>query len=203
MTLSTSPSGGCGWQLQTFQSEQVLMPIYLDLDGKGRFLSPAWPSFEVEGNEATAVKGFAPSVAEPGEEFELAVRGEDSYYNRATGDIPAYDVTLNGRPFRTIAAREPAVNVLEGIKLDSEGVYRFGFRSPDGKVTGTSNPIWVQRNPAARIYWGETHTRTGMAQGQGSIESKSAALRRYQKWTALLRVEADASIQHFVEVLAA
>ena len=88
MTLSTSPSGGCGWQLQTFQSEQVLMPIYLDLDGKGRFLSPAWPSFKVEGNEATAVKGFAPSVAEPGEEFELAVRGEDSYYNRATGDIP-------------------------------------------------------------------------------------------------------------------
>ena len=156
LTYGDRSGGGRGWQLQTFQSEQVLLPIYLDLDGKGRFLSPAWPAFEVLGNEAVAAKGFAPSVVEPGEEFELAIRSEDFFYNRATGKIPAYG--------------EPAVNVLDGIKIDREGIYRFGFRSPDGKVTGTSNPIWVQRNPAARIYWGETHTHTGMAEGQGSIE---------------------------------
>ena len=170
LTYGDRSGGGRGWQLQTFQNEQVLLPVYLDLDGKGRFLSPAWSSFEVVGNETVAAKGFAPSVVEPGEEFELAIRSEDYFYNRATGEIPAYDVTLNGQPFRKISAGEPAVNVLDGIKIGREGIYRFGFRSPDGKVTGTSNPIWVQRNPASRIYWGETHTHTGMAEGQGSIE---------------------------------
>ena len=109
-------------------------------------------------------------MVEPGEEFELAIRSEDYFYNRATGEIPAYDVTLNGRAFRKIPAGEPAVNVLKGIKIDREGIYRFGFRSPDGKLVGTSNPVWVQRNPRSRIYWGETHTHTGMAEGQGSIE---------------------------------
>ena len=170
MVYGDRGGGGRGWQLQSFQNDQAMAPLYIDLDGSGNFLTPAWPSFEVVGADVHAVKGFAPSVVEPGEPFEMAVRSEDRFFNRATGEIPAYEVTLNGRPFRTLPAGSPALNVLDGLRLDREGVYRFGFRSPDGKITGSSNPIWVRRNPPYRIYWGETHTHTGMAEGQGSID---------------------------------
>ncbi len=162
--------GGRGWQLQSYQNTLTQLPVYIDLDADGKYPTPSWPAFTVVGTTVNAVKGFAPSVVEPGEKFELAVRSEDLYFNRATGDIPAYEVTLNDKPFRTLSASGPALNILEGVSLDAEGVYRFGFRSPDGKITGSSNPIWVRRDPPYRIYWGETHTHTGMAEGQGSID---------------------------------
>ena len=169
-TYGDRSGGGKGWQLQSMGNDDVLLPIFVDLDGSRRPLSLNWPAFRVVGAEVTAVKGFAPSVVEPGEKFTLAVRSEDRLYNRATGSIPAYEVTLNGRPFRTLAAGSDAVNVLEDLSIPDEGVYRFEFRSSDGNVTGSSNPIWVHRDPPHRIYWGETHTHTGMAEGQGTVE---------------------------------
>ncbi len=169
-TYGDRSGGGKGWQLQSMGNDDVLLPIFVDLDGSRRPLALNWPAFRVVGAEVAAVKGFAPSVVEPGEEFKLSVRSEDRLYNRATGSIPAYEVSLNGRAFRTLAAGSDAVNVLEGLSIPDEGVYRFEFRSPDGKVTGSSNPIWVRRDPPHRIYWGETHTHTGMAEGQGTVE---------------------------------
>ena len=162
--------GGEGWRLQSLANDDVLLPVFVDIDGSRRPMALNWPSFRVVGQGVHSVKGFAPSIVEPGEEFALAARSEDRLYNRAAGAVPAYDVTLNGRPFRRIAAGGPAVNVLDGLSLDAEGVYRFAFRSPDGAVSGSSNPVWVRRNPPHRIYWGETHTHTGMAEGQGTVE---------------------------------
>ena len=162
--------GGKGWRLQSPANDDVLLPVFVDIDGSRRPMALNWPSFRVIGEGVRSVKGFAPSIVEPGEKFALAVRSEDRLYNRAGGRIPAYEVTLNGRPFRKLAAGGPAVNVLDGLAIDAEGVYRFAFRSPDGAVSGSSNPVWVRRNPPHRIYWGETHTHTGMAEGQGTVE---------------------------------
>ncbi len=169
-TYGDRSGGGRGWQLQSMGNDDVLLPIFVDIDGSRRPMALIWPAFRVVGSRVHAVKGFAPSIVEPGEKFSLAVRSEDRLYNRATGAIPAYEVTLNGRSFRTLAAGSSAVNVLEGLSIDAEGVYRYNFRSPDGAITGSSNPIWVKRDPAHRIYWGETHTHTGMAEGQGTVE---------------------------------
>ncbi len=161
--------GGRGWRVHTYENDLTLLPVHVDHSGQGKYPTHHWPSFTVTGSGAAAVKGFAPSVVEPGETFELAIRTEDIGYNRATGPIPAYELTLNGQPFRSLPAGGPAVNVLNDVSLDQEGVYRFGLRSPDGKITGSSNPVWVRRNPPHRIYWGETHSHAGMAEGQGSI----------------------------------
>ena len=43
------------------------------------------------------------------------------------------------------------------------------LRARDGRIKTLSNPVWVRRSPPYRLYWGETHTHTGMAEGQGSI----------------------------------
>ncbi|MXY69396.1 MAG: DUF3604 domain-containing protein [Acidobacteriia bacterium] len=162
-------AGSEGWRLQTFATDQAMLPIYIDLDGSGNFLTPRWPAFEIVGTGTEGVTAVAPSIVEPGEDFKLSIRWEDSNGNRATGAMPGAAVTLNGESFRTLDANGDALRVIEGIRLDEEGIYRFGVTSSDGRIKALSNPVWVRSDPPYRLYWGETHTHTGMAEGQGSI----------------------------------
>jgi hypothetical protein len=107
----------------------------------------------------------------PGEPFELAVRSEDRFCNRAAGPIPGYEVLRNGEPVTRIAAGGEAVTILSDLTIDRPGVYRFTVRSDDGSIEGISNPLWVREDPPQRIYWGETHGHGDFAEGQGSPES--------------------------------
>jgi hypothetical protein len=166
-------SGGSpGFKVQSFSTDQLLLPMYVDLDGKGDLLTLRWPPISIEGGAVTGVSAIAPSVVAPGEKFTLRVRSEDRYLNRATGPKPAYQVLLAGREVGKIAAAGAAASAalatVSGLSLDQPGVYRFDVRSEDGKIASTSNPVWVRASPASRIFWGETHGHTGMAEGQGS-----------------------------------
>jgi hypothetical protein len=158
--------GSRGVQVQSSQSDRVVLPLYLDPDGSGVFLTPSWPSFAVHGIEV----------------HDLVVRSEDLRHNRATGPIPAYEVALNGEPYRTIPAGRQAISSVEGVRLEEPGVYRFRIRSTDGSISGTSNPVWVQDDPGHRIYWGDTHAHSGFADGQGSVDG----LYRYAREDAQL-----------------
>ena len=165
-------SGGSeGYKQQSFESKQVMLPIYVDLDGSGNFLTPAWPGYELVGGAATGVSVIVPSVLEPGEEFDISIRWEDKIYNRATNGIPAATVSIDGQSFRDLPADGPALQTLSGAKADREGVLRVEVKSADGKISALSNPLWVRDNPPFRVYWGETHTHTAMAEGQGTIDA--------------------------------
>ena len=162
--------GSEGWKLQTFATDQAMLPIYVDLDGSGNFLTPGWPAFAIHGNAARGVTAVVPSIAAPGEQFALSVRWQDAAGNRATGEMPGAEISLNGRPFRSLEAGGEAVQLVKQVRLAEEGVYRFEVNSADGRIQGLSNPVWVRADPPYRLYWGETHTHTGMAEGQGSLE---------------------------------
>ena len=163
--------GSRGFQVQTFMNDKALLPLYLDLDGDGLFVTPNWPSFQVEGaSEPVRVRAIAPSVVAPNESFDVTIRTEDHYYNRASGAIPAYEVTLNDKPLEALAATDHGLSTIRDVRIPNPGVYRFEVRSADGKITSLSNPVWVQPSPQKRLYWGETHAHTGMAEGQGSID---------------------------------
>jgi hypothetical protein len=71
---------------------------------------------------------------------------------------------------KTVPAGGPALQLVGGLSIDQPGIHRFTVRSPDGKWSATSNPVLVAKNPATRIFWGETHGHTGMAEGQGTAE---------------------------------
>ncbi len=162
-------SGGSrGFGLQTFSSDQLLLPLYLDLEANGVFLTPRWPAVTVEGNEVRAVSAIAPSVVAVGESFVLRIRSEDGLYNRATGSLPGYRVLLAGEEVAVVAAGGDALTNLENLSLEQPGVYRYEVVSEDDSLSTLSNPVWVQENPSSRVYWGETHGHTGMAEGQGS-----------------------------------
>ncbi|MBZ5608978.1 MAG: DUF3604 domain-containing protein [Acidobacteriia bacterium] len=170
LTFGDRSGGSPGMQMNSFSNDRMLYPLYIDLEGKGRFLTPAWPAFSIQGTQVAYVHPTAPSVVRAGERFELAVRSEDDRWNRATGAIPSYEVSLNGKSVRTIPAGTDGLVVLRDLQIDEPDTYRFDVRSADGKFTARSNPIWVEQNPATRVYWGETHAHSGYSEGMGSID---------------------------------
>ena len=169
ITFGDRSGGGLGHKLQNWSNDRVVFKTFLDLEANGWLLTPDWPALEVLGEERIRfVNAVAPSIVEPGEEFTLAVRSEDRFKNLASGRTPAMEVLLNGERYREIPAGSPAMHDVEGVRIDSPGVYRFQVRSADGAIQGVSNPVRVEREPDHRIYWGETHGHTGFAEGQGS-----------------------------------
>jgi hypothetical protein len=164
-------SGGSrGLRVQSYSTDSLLFPLYVDLEGRGNFLTPEWPSLEVIGQEAARAAVFAPSVVAAGEAFEISVRTEDRFLNRAGGEVPGYDLLLDGEVIRQLAPGGPAIQVVANLAIDEPGVYRFEVQTDDGLITATSDPVWVRPNPVYRIFWGETHGHTAFAEGQGSPE---------------------------------
>lgn len=180
ITYGDQSGGSRGLQLQTTQVEGAMFPLYVDLEGNGNFLSPRWPAFSIAGGKAERVSAFVPSIVTPGESFSLRVRTEDLYFNRATAAIPSYTISLNGSQVRTFRPEEDGA--LEGFTLDTPGVYRYEIASADGAIRALSNPILVTEKPAHRIYWGDTHAHTNLAEGQGTI----AGFYRYAREDARL-----------------
>ncbi len=170
ITYGDTSRGGRGYRLQSYSNDAVQLPIYVDLEGRGNFFFLPIATYEVVGREIYAFHGFAPSVLAVGEAFDLVVRAEDIYYNRATGAIPDMAIALNGEPFMRLPPGGNPIQILTGLSFDEPGVYRYSFASPDGRMTGVSNPIWVQENPKERIYWGETHGHSGFAEGAGTAD---------------------------------
>lgn len=171
VTYGDKSGGSPGFRLQSYSNDAFPLPLYVDLEGKGNFFTLPLIAYKVVGKEVAGVHGFAPSIVAKGEAFEVSVRSEDEYYNRATGPIPAYNVIVNDKTFRQIPAGDEAITVLADVRFDDEGVYRFRIESADGTIKGVANPVWVRENASRRIFWGETHGHCGFAEGQGTPDA--------------------------------
>jgi hypothetical protein len=168
--LGDRRSGSRGLEIQTSATDDLVFPIYVDFEGNGQFMSGDWPRLRVEGIELAGLTVFAPSVVATGETFDLTVRAEDRHLNRATSAIPAWEITRNGKVMKTVPAGGAPLQLVGELSIDQPGIHRFTVRSADGKWSATSNPVLAARAPATRIYWGETHGHTGLAEGQGTAE---------------------------------
>ena len=171
VTYGDRSEGSAGIRIQSWSNDRVIFPMYLDLEGKGVLLTPSWPSLEVIGRSAVQyLRAVAPSVARTGERFELTIRSEDRNKNLCSGKVPQYDVFLEGAPYRTISGGKP-LTVLKDLSIERPGVYRFEIRASQASgasLRAWSNPVWVQREPEYRVFWGDLHGHTGYAEGQGS-----------------------------------
>ncbi|MEE2777142.1 MAG: DUF3604 domain-containing protein [Acidobacteriota bacterium] len=165
LTYGDRSGGSRGFGIGPFTNTAIALPLFVD-PGDGSFYELPLPTYEVIGGAPARVHGFAPSIVATGETFAVSLRTEDHNYNRATGDIPAYQLRVNGRPHSQVAGGE-AIREIE-LRFDSPGVYRLDLLSPDGTVAGNANPVWVRDDPQRRIYWGETHGHCGFAEGQGT-----------------------------------
>jgi hypothetical protein len=167
-TFGDKSGGSRGFRVQTWSTDLLLLPIYVDFAGDGLFLSQRWPGVTLIGEPAVvSARVTVPSIVAPNEPFQLSVRSEDRWSNRSSGKIPAYDVLLDSKPWRKLPAGAGAWQSIAGVEIAEPGIHRFTVVSADRKVIGTSNPVWVRDDPR-RVYWGETHGHVGFGEGQGS-----------------------------------
>ncbi len=167
VTYGDKSKGGPGMRVESFAIDRFPLPLYVSFDdSRALYFLPLQPIVLI-GKPASGVHGFAPSIVGVGEKITLSVRSEDEYYNRASGNIPGYRVFLNGKPYREIVPGKNPITLLDDISFSAPGVYRFTFESLDGKIKGLANPILVKENPTTRIFWGEEHGHSGLAEGQG------------------------------------
>jgi hypothetical protein len=171
ITYGDRGKGAKGFQAPSMSADRVALPIHVDFWGNDNFVFLPLVPFEIVGGSAQGVHGFAPSVVKVGEAIEVSVRTEDWCYNRATGKVPGYNIFLNGKPYGEIAPGDNPITLLKNITFSEPGVYRFTFEEKNGAYKGVANPILVERHPTTRVYWGETHGHTEMADGQGTPEA--------------------------------
>ena len=169
ITYGDTSGGGRGLLMTGTSSARMPLPLYVDLDASGEWRPLPILPFVVSGTRVAGVHGFAPSVVAPGEPFELSVRAQDAFFNRATGAIPAFEVRVDGDVRATTPAGTEPITVVE-LTLDEPGPHWVEIRSADGEIRGGANPVLVEENPARRIYWGDTHGHSGYAEGIGTID---------------------------------
>ena len=169
ITYGDTTGGGPGLLMTSTSSARMPLPLYVDLDGSGEWRPLPILPFVVSGTAVAGVHGFAPSIVAPGETFELSVRAEDAFFNRATGPIPAFEVLVDGDVRATTPAGTDPITLVE-LTLDEPGPHWVEIRSEDGAITGDANPILVAEDPERRIYWGDTHGHSGYAEGIGTVE---------------------------------
>ena len=170
ITYGDTRGGGRGLLMPRTSSARMPLPLYVDLDASGEWRPLPILPFTVSGTRVAGVRGVAPSIVAPGETFELAVRAEDAFFNRATGAVPAFEVLVDGdvRAVTPAGAAPPAVVELT---LDEPGPHWIAIRSEDGAIRGRANPVLVDDDPARRIYWGDTHGHSGQAGGTGTVDA--------------------------------
>ena len=169
VTYGDTGGGGPGLLMTGTSSARMPLPLYVDLDASGEWRPLPILPFAVSGTRTAGVHGFAPSIVEPGEPFELSVRAEDAFFNRATGDIPAFEVRVDGEVRAATPAGTDAISLVP-LTLDEPGPHWIDIRSEDGSIVGEANPILVVEDPERRIFWGDTHGHSGYAEGIGTID---------------------------------
>ena len=169
ITYGDTSGGGPGLKITTVSGESVPLPIYVSLEeDAGWVMLPIQP-FVIQGAAVAGVHGFGPSVVAPDEVFEFSVRAQDRWYNRATGEIPAFDVLVDGEVLASTEAGSDAIQVLE-MSLNEPGARFFEIRSRDGSIVGDANPVLVTDEAEFRIFWGDTHAHSGYAEGIGTVD---------------------------------
>ena len=172
VTYGDRSKGSRGWQVQTFNVEGLLLPIYVDLVGQGPLPVAA---LAVAHRDRRARHQVGARVRALDRRAGRSVRAHAA--QRGSMVQPAVRARSPPTSWRSMASRRAtcphrsaASPLLADMKIDTPGIYRFTVRSDDGAVTGTSNPIWVREGKGRRLYWGETHGHSGFAEGQGTAE---------------------------------
>ncbi len=174
VTYGDRSGGGRGLLMGSASTDFLPVPLYVDFDGSDHCYALPIQPIAVSGSEIAGVHVFAPSVVRPGETFDISVRAQDLFYNRAKGPIPGFKVYANGKLWQTVSASDQAITVIANQAFEKAGVYHVTAVSEDGSIEGAGNPILVSET-ATKIAWGDTHGHSGFAEGIGTPD-------RFMEW---------------------
>jgi len=170
ITLGERKGGSRGYLVPNFQTSGLRMRVWVRHNATSPTIVLPEIQFPVSGlPETVHVRAFAPSVVRTGECARISVRTEDRYYNRSILPAPAYVLKNGDRILARLPAGGPAVQSIDRICYEEEGVTRLEVVSEDGQLSAETNPTLVEDSPASRIFWGETHGHSGFAEGNGTV----------------------------------
>ncbi|MFQ5928404.1 MAG: hypothetical protein ACE5MK_01805 [Acidobacteriota bacterium] len=127
---------------------------------------------KVTGGPVGKLRVQAPSIVKLREQFPVEVVPQDEWGSLAKDSqgltIRMTSGAVTGGHFRY----EPRLQhyVARDVLATSEGIVRIGVETSDGKIRALSNPIWVERYPNRRVYYGELHQHSYLHDGRGVFE---------------------------------
>jgi hypothetical protein len=127
---------------------------------------------KVTGGPLRQLRVQAPSVVKAGEDFPVEVVPLDAWVSQAKNprglELRLRGESLQGGTFRW----EEALGhyVARDVKTSAEGTLRINVQTADGQYRAISNPVWVEKSPLRRIYFGELHQHTYLADGRGRFD---------------------------------
>jgi len=141
-------------------------------------------ALKITGGPLRKLRVQAPSIVKAGEAFPIEIVPVDEWGSLAKDHA--------GRSFRVTSTGVTGGNfryepelmhyVARDAVAASEGVLRIALSTADGQYRATSNPIWVERDPVRRVFYGELHQHTYLHDGRGVFDE----LYRYGRRVGLL-----------------
>jgi hypothetical protein len=128
-------------------------------------------AMKVTGGPLKKLRVQAPSIVKVGQAFPLEVVPMDEWVSQAK-DGKGLPLRVRGDvEGASLEWEEPLGHyIARQVKASKEGVLRVEVETTDGRARGTSNPIWVEREPVQGVYYGELHQHSYLHDGRGVFE---------------------------------
>ncbi|MCP5113275.1 MAG: hypothetical protein GY953_20785, partial [bacterium] len=126
-------------------------------------------AMKVTGGPVAKLRVQAPSIIAVGERFPVEVVPMDAWASLAKNHSGLSLRIAGGQASGGRFQYEPKLMhyVARDVATHTEGVVRITVQTDDGRFVGVSNPVWVERNPIRRVYFGELHQHTYLHDGRG------------------------------------
>lgn len=134
---------------------------------------------KITGGPLRQLRVQAPSIVGLGEKFSLEVVPLDEWGSLAKDFRDAQPRIVSGDGLGSDLEYEPDLThyVARNLVANQEGTLRVEVEARGG-VRGVSNPIWVEREPVRRVFYGDLHQHTYLHDGRGVYEELYLYARR-------------------------
>lgn len=134
----------------------------------------------VTGGKMRRLKVQAPSIVAAGEKFPVEIVPEDEWGSLAKDHRGLSFRVTSGAAEVGAFQYDPKLMhyVARNAVAKTEGVLRIGVETANGEIKGVSNPVWIERDPIRRVYYGDLHQHTYLADGRGVFQELYLYARR-------------------------
>ena len=163
------------FRLPQTASAEFDLPLYLSATAQGDFRFVPGESLVVHGVTVAKLTASAPSLVASGQPFEIQVRLEDQFGNLAVGDLPSFDILVDGSLQGRLARSGPSSMTTAPITLIEPGRHVIEIRSSGGGIRGATNPVIVRSNLVDTISWVDLHRHSSVSDG---VQSRAEILQQ-------------------------
>ncbi|MCB1019697.1 MAG: hypothetical protein KDC27_07195 [Acidobacteria bacterium] len=165
--------GAQGVRMQFYSENLFNFRVAITNDAEKKVLAYGGDAYmKVIGGPLAKLKVQAPSIVGKGEPFTVEVVPMDEWVSLAKDGAGLEFEMISDAAGASDFQYDPELlhYVAHNVVANKEGVSRIRVRTKDGRFAGVSNPIWTQRKPERRVYFGDLHQHTYLGDGRGIYE---------------------------------